>query len=388
MVVPRRVPKEGWYEEGCYREMKSSEDEPVMGPGSARPGPIGSLFLDVLYNGLVATARVRRPGRRGVPWEWEQGIFRSLESRVWEHLWFRAVRRFAGRPVHALVHGIMADVNFGHPYPSFVQLFEAYNAPLVALVRGTASAIGHRVSVLDVGAGIGDTALLLDSCCHDCLRDVVAVEGDPKFCVNLRANLARIDAPTSVIEVLLSECSGPVPALVSVHHGTASLKGDDQAVATTLDDLWRTGKLGRLDVMKVDVDGFDGRVLAGGRELLASLHPSVIFEWSPPHLAATGNSPHQPFEVLMGAGYEDFIWSDKFGRVTHTNHGIKPLDVEALQDISLHSKVLPDWHYGVVALPSGSDVSLVALAGLEGAARDRRSVGRGRHRPKTVAKLG
>ena len=99
----------------------------------------------------------------------------------------------------------------------------------------------------------------------------------------MNTNLARLDIPTAIVPLLVSDRSGDVPLPVRVHEGTASLTGKLAAVATTLDALWEQGALESPDVVKIDVDGFDGRVLAGGTKFLGSVYPSVIFEWSPQH---------------------------------------------------------------------------------------------------------
>ena len=179
----------------------------------------------------------------------------------------------------------------------------------------------------------------------------------------LKTNLSRLDVHTTIVPLLLSDRAGNVPGLVRFHAGTASLTGNKDSIATTLDSLWEQGSLGAPDVVKIDVDGFDGRVLAGGIKLLSSLRPSVIFEWSPQHLAATGNSCKQAFHTLIDCGYDRFMWFDKFGRFASVNKQVTDVDLQLLQDICLKSS-LPDWHYDVVALPAGSNVSLLSLAAL------------------------
>jgi hypothetical protein len=141
------------------------------------------------------------------------------------------------------------------------------------------------------------------------------------------------------------------------------MKGEPDSLATTLDVLWEKGTLGSPDVVKIDVDGFDGRVIAGGGRFLSSMRPSVIFEWSPQHLEATGNQSEQAFRVLMECGYNRFIWYDKFGRFAHVCSRVDDVDLELLRDICLHS-TLPDWHYDVIAFPADSNISLLRLAAL------------------------
>ena len=323
----------------------------------------GHLLAEIAYNSFVATSSVLRRGRRGVPWEWPEGLLPWLAAVVRGRLWNRAQEHFGDMAVRTRLHGRIAEINFGHPYPISVQLYETYNELLVELVRATAASDDRPAAVLDIGAGIGDTAFLLSSKCPSAVRAIVALEGNPDFLGFLTRNLDRLDISTVIVPSLVSDRSGDVPSLVRVHSGTASMKGVSDAVATALDVLWETGTIGSPDVVKIDVDGFDGRVIAGGSRFLSSVRPSVIFEWSPQDLEATGNESHQAFGVLNECGYDRFIWYDKFGRFTHVSTRVDDAELALLRNICLRS-TLPDWHYDVVALPAGSNVSLLRLAGL------------------------
>jgi FkbM family methyltransferase len=209
---------------------------------------------------------------------------------------------------------------------------------------------------VDVGAAVGDTALLLLDRCNGRIKHLDCVEAEESFAALLRQNLAGTVG--RVHEVVLSDRPGPVGALVrSQHQGTASAEGKDQIEATTLDTLFANE---RPDVIKVDTDGFDGRVLAGGRMLLETARPTVLFEWHPMMYCRVGNDPAQPFAVLRAAGYDRFVFFTKFGQFSHFGDA----ELDRLTDLCLHNKTLGDWHYDVAALPVGSPIDTVALADL------------------------
>ncbi len=82
-------------------------------------------------------------------------------------------------------------------------------------------------------------------------------------------------------------------------------------------------KLGRIDVIKIDVEGAESRVLAGGRETLARLRPVLILEWKPDALADAGTSGDGLLAMLREQGYALFE-VDPFARVREVPAGERP----------------------------------------------------------------
>jgi FkbM family methyltransferase len=285
----------------------------------------------LLYAGLVRAAIVRR---------------RPLGQRVWDRLWSASLARFSG-PVGCVLYGSPSVVNFGYASPAFSRQYPMYNLPLVSLVAESASRLGRPASLVDVGAAVGDTILLVRQRCPSALGPVLALDGDPEFFGYLEHNLADV-ANVWCRKVLLAADEGYASSLVRTHSGTASPQGLVQSPAMRLDDVlddWGQP----VDVLKVDTDGFDGEVLAGARALLGSRQTAVIFEWHPVLCLRTGKDSLRAFEELQAAGYRDLRW---FSR-----HGV-PVEVMAKIDLAalaIRSAELcgrdDDEHYDVVAVP-------------------------------------
>jgi hypothetical protein len=109
--------------------------------------------------------------------------------------------------------------------------------------------------------------------------------------------------------------------------------------------------IGRIDVLKVDVDGFDGEVLAGAMRILKKDRPGVIFEWHPVLYEKTGNSWRAPFEVLDECGYTGLLWYTNEGFFSHFT---KVNDFESFEKaalLCLGTKAAGILHYDIVALP-------------------------------------
>ena len=277
-------------------------------------------------------------------------------GRVWRKARYLAVRRWGSESVSTELHGSRAIVNFANPYPYWIRRFPNYNAPQVELVALSAEVLGRPVTVIDVGAAIGDTALLLLQRCGTAIAALECVEGEPEFAAILRQNLR--DPRGHVHEVVLSDRPGPVASLIrDQHQGTASAHGDQTVIASTLD--FEFAELSP-DVLKIDTDGFDGSILAGGQDLLERAHPAVLFEWHPPSRKTVGTDQRLAFEVLRNAAYNRWVFFTKYGQFSHFGDAC----LEQLDRLSLTSQTLSDWHYDVAALHPSSKIDEVALADL------------------------
>jgi FkbM family methyltransferase len=86
--------------------------------------------------------------------------------------------------------------------------------------------------------------------------------------------------------------------------GAASLAEGKGALITTLDLFCEKNQIQRIDVMKVDVEGFEARLLKGGLRSIAQFRPTMQFELNPPALARGGSSVDEVLGLLKSLGYE------------------------------------------------------------------------------------
>ncbi|MDP1829150.1 MAG: FkbM family methyltransferase [Archangium sp.] len=172
--------------------------------------------------------------------------------------------------------------------------------------------------VIDVGANVGAHALRMAKLVGEQGR-VFAFEPTvfayEKLLRNLDLNpaLARRVQP---LRVGLTDLAGkPLPAMVSsswsltrpmadIHPldlGFGSSTGG--ARFTSLDGWVTETGVTRLDAVKLDVDGFEVRVLRGALETLRRFKPLIVMEWAPHHFI----DPDEPFleciVLLQGLGY-------------------------------------------------------------------------------------
>ena len=172
--------------------------------------------------------------------------------------------------------------------------------------------------VADVGANIGAYALAAARRVGESGR-VVAFEPDPRAARRLGLH-ARLNGLQSRIQIVAA-CAGAEPgetrfafhgrsywsSAVSLGEREGTTYGTVPVVA--LDDV-----LPRADILKIDVEGMEGRVLAGARRLLAdpARRPRLaIVEVHPEPLAAVGESWEELRAALPGWSWERIPGDDE-----------------------------------------------------------------------------
>ncbi len=314
--------------------------------------PIYSRFASLLYNALVRTVRMSQ--------------IKYLSS-IWQTLWDISCD-FLSCPVRTRIHGYTVILNYGNTYPIYARRFTELNNPLIELVYQCYSFKKRPLTLIDVGASIGDTMLLLYRNCPGMINDFYCFDGDPEFYRYLKKNLEHLKEG-KVLLSLLSSSEGYEKELVHVHRGTASAQGEHKVQSSTLDSVIREFNPQQIDVLKIDVDGFDGRVLRGSKNTIHRYHPAIIFEWHPILCRQTGNNWIDHFEALDELGYNKFIWFNKYGSFSHFMINVDKGSIDVIAALCLSNSAYHDLHYDIIALHRDNQISLVALAELAFARR-------------------
>jgi FkbM family methyltransferase len=309
--------------------------------------PFPNKIASLIYNLLVQTVKLDE---------------HKYTSRLWQKAWQKSCALFSC-PISTTIHGQKVIVNYGYTYPIYSRKFRSYNNPLVELVYQTYSTKKSPITLIDVGAAIGDTVLLIYSNCPDMIENFYCVDGDKEFFAYLKQNLGHFEEGKLILS-MLSHDQRAERELVRTHKGTASAQGEVEVSARSLDSIMVEARLQNVDLLKIDVDGFDGKVLLGARDILQKHQPAVIFEWHPILCKQTGNPWTDHFEALEDCGYEKFIWFSKYGDFSHFMNGFERESVSRLMELSLRNRFCYDWHYDVVALHRTSLINPVVLAEL------------------------
>lgn len=168
--------------------------------------------------------------------------------------------------------------------------WEGFEPPLPSVV---AAVVRRRQGTfLDVGANTGLYALIATAA-HERAR-AIAFEPVPEIADLLRSNLGLNPGGSRVTvdEVAIGDTTGvatlhlPPPQPDGTIETSASLEADFKGVidrvievrTSTLDDAWQRHGRPEVTMVKVDVEGAEARVLAGGSELIAACRPIVSVE--------------------------------------------------------------------------------------------------------------
>jgi FkbM family methyltransferase len=170
---------------------------------------------------------------------------------------------------------------------------------------------------LDVGAHIGYFSLKAAKEVGPAGR-VVSFEPNPETAARLRRNVAA----NALTQVTVQEIAATGEeqeleffAAPTVNTGASSLVEHNAEYSADaaprnfrvrgrrIDNVVRELNLGRVDVMKIDVEGAELLVLRGAEETLRRHHPRIVMETVPHHLQEFGTTPEEVAKFLRGAGY-------------------------------------------------------------------------------------
>lgn len=163
--------------------------------------------------------------------------------------------------------------------------------------------------VIDVGANIGETAMQLARRVGSS-GEVVAFEPDPRMFEVASRNISLNSLPSLRLEKLaLSDESGDVlidcpternPGGNRIRSSRFSGNGS-RARSERLETYWGDRSV---DLIKIDVEGFELRVLKGAEKVLRAHRPMLFVELSDENLREQGTCAREVLEYLASLGYE------------------------------------------------------------------------------------
>jgi len=169
---------------------------------------------------------------------------------------------------------------------------------------------------LDIGANVGWHTLLMASLVGPAGR-VFAFEPN----ASTRERLTKVIAnngfsQVTIREEALSDQTGfgwfQAPCAGTLWDGTGRLAMKEEAdckhvSCATVDSVVRSSGLDRLDLIKIDVEGWELPVLRGSLHSIKRFRPRIIFEFDPHYITRCGGTSAEILELFQSLDYELFV---------------------------------------------------------------------------------
>jgi FkbM family methyltransferase len=168
---------------------------------------------------------------------------------------------------------------------------------------------------LDVGANFGMMSQGLWHASEGAL-DAHLFEPNPHLCDVIDRSIQLNKAKgLTLVNAAAMEKEGQVFLNFDLAHTGAGFVSDNSTgvpvKAMVLDDYLEAHGIRSVHLMKIDVEGNEGAVLAGSRRaLLDKKIRAIYFEYCPEHIKRVGGD-FTPFELLVACGYEIFEWRER-----------------------------------------------------------------------------
>jgi FkbM family methyltransferase len=198
---------------------------------------------------------------------------------------------------------------YAHNLPNILSSYDTYSYNLKR-VFGLCYDKFNDLSMVDIGANIGDTALLLNN--KQC--EILCIEGDEGY-YNLLVENTK-DFNVTCLNYLVSDSENRGLTIESKLGSGSVIRNDLETDKTiSLDDILSNleKKFLKSKFLKIDTDGFDFVVLRSAFNYLNDTKPVIFLEFDPYFLLKQKENPRELFIFLKKLNYTDMLIYDNFG---------------------------------------------------------------------------
>ncbi len=87
----------------------------------------------------------------------------------------------------------------------------------------------------------------------------------------------------------------------------------ERVEVATIDIFAAAQGLTRLDFLKADIEGWEQRMIEGGRQTISRFRPIMMIEMVDSHLNRAGDSLASAWDLLRSIGYRPHLWDGHEG---------------------------------------------------------------------------
>ena len=177
----------------------------------------------------------------------------------------------------------------------------------------------------DIGTNIGIWSLFMSETCGS-TGHVYSVEPAPSTLKNLRENI-ELSRKTNitVLPTALGDIKGEINIYTPSDPGRASLAPEgagnsvEKVPISRLDEVWADLGRPQISFVKMDVEGAEPLVLAGGGEFFKQCRPVVTSEINIKKLSNLGKTPDDILNFFRGWNYDIFTFNEEKGQLVQIN---------------------------------------------------------------------
>ena len=198
--------------------------------------------------------------------------------------------------------GLWMRLNIRDLVQQTILLEGVWDPVLTSFIQRT---LGPNDVFVDIGAHVGYFTLLAARRVG-AGGSVLSIEPNPFALDQLRGNVERNDLHNVLVEQTACGESRDVvklylhtesnSSMASLYSGSTAAGTAVEVPCTTVDDLCRERGIGRVRLVKIDVEGAEMFVLRGMKRIMREMRPLIVLELHPHLLEEVGT----PFEAVVG----------------------------------------------------------------------------------------
>ena len=201
-------------------------------------------------------------------------------------------------------------VNLSHQLRDIVKVYPQYNHNLGRIV-GYTEAVRGKISVIDIGANVGDTVAFIRNTSE---APILCIDGEEKYVEILKTNVQQYK-DISICHTLVGKENKSENVKLKVEKGTAHIEFSNKPVTVrTLENILEEfPRFKESKVLKTDTDGFDTWILRSCSSFLKTVKPILFFEFDPYFIKANNDDPFEFIDYLKSIGYKYLIFYTNIG---------------------------------------------------------------------------
>lgn len=253
---------------------------------------------------------------------------RIAKSVIW-NLQDRFIRfvNLADVAVTYQLHGQPVQILAGSGLPSVMSRYPNFDSNLTRI----SAAVSRKYpdsTMIDVGANIGDSALAMRK---GAICPILCIEGSQRYAEMCRRNLQPL--PNIPVVQAFVDTGAPVNGRIVESKGSGRSIPDGKTTTTTvpLSALATQCNFANAKLVKIDTDGFDGRIIQASLSWIEKQRPVLFWEFELTSDRLQGGPGRAIFDLLKGAGYRDLAFYSNTGDYMAS---ASIADTQLLEDLS------------------------------------------------------